>query len=98
MNIVNVEDSPLTRVISESVDPNSEQWFDSENIGMYMKSGFCYSDVKSFIPEVISMALVALWFRFNKHANINKEIKSKRISLIKEIMCLPDRFGYLLND
>jgi len=59
---------------------------------MYMKSGFCYSDVKSFIPEVISMALVALWFSFNKHANSNKEIKQKRVNLIKEIIALPEKF------
>jgi hypothetical protein len=40
-----------------------------------MKSGFCYSDVKSFIPEVIAMALVALWFSGHKNANLDKEIK-----------------------
>jgi len=98
MNVVNVEDSPLTRVINESADANQESWFDSENIGMYMKSGFCYSDVKSFIPEVISMALVALWFSFNKHTNLNKEIKQKRIGLISEILALPDRFNFLISD
>jgi len=27
-----------------------------------MKAGYCYCDVKSFIPEVVCMALVALWF------------------------------------
>jgi hypothetical protein len=73
---VNVEDSPLTRVISET--QQDSKWFDSENIGMYMKSGFCYSDVKSFIPEVISLALVALWFSGQKHGNLDKEIKQKR--------------------
>jgi hypothetical protein len=43
-----------------------------------MKSGFCYSDVKSFIPEVISMALVAIWFSGHKNANLDKEIKQRR--------------------
>jgi glutamine---fructose-6-phosphate transaminase (isomerizing) len=94
---VNVEDSPLTRVINEFADAQHESWYDSENIGMYMKSGFCYSDVKSFIPEVMSMALVALWFSFNKHANSNKEIKQKRINLIKEIIALPKRFEHALQ-
>ena len=75
MNVVNVEDSPLTRVISEN---NQDSWFENENIGMYMKSGFCYSDVKSFIPEVIAMALVALWFSGHKNANLDKEIKKRR--------------------
>jgi len=65
---------------------------------MYMKSGFCYSDTKSFIPEVISMALVALWFSAHKSANLDKEIKAKRQSLIREITALPDRFAYLLSD
>ena len=74
INVVNVEDSPLTRVISEF----NSTWYDSENIGMYMKSGFCYSDVKSFIPEIISMAIVALWFSANKHANLDKQAKLRR--------------------
>lgn len=56
---------------------------------MYMKSGFCYSDAKSFIPEVIAMALVALWFSVHKSANLDKVIKQKRIDLIKEITQLP---------
>jgi hypothetical protein len=57
-----------------------------------MKSGFCYSDAKSFIPEVIAMALVALWFSVHKSANLDKEIKLKRIGLIKEIQALPQKF------
>lgn len=40
-----------------------------------MKSGFCYSDVKTFIPEVIAMALVALWFSCNKTSAADKQIK-----------------------
>ena len=43
---------------------------------MYMKSGFCYSDVKSFIPEVISLALVSLWFSYHK---TNVADKAKRL-------------------
>ena len=51
-----------------------------------MKSSFCYSDVKSFIPEVISLALVSIWFSQHKTAAvINKESKAKREMLIKEI-------------
>jgi glucosamine 6-phosphate synthetase-like amidotransferase/phosphosugar isomerase protein len=98
MNVVNVEDSPLTRVISENSAQDSQSWFDSENIGMYMKSGFCYSDAKSFIPEVISMALVALWFSAHKSANHDKEIKLKRQQLIREITALPARFSHLLQN
>ena len=31
-----------------------------------MKAGYCYCDIKSFIPEVVCMALVALWFSDHK--------------------------------
>ena len=72
LNIVNIEDSPITRVIDEIVaekakkkaeepvvlydasDSDPESIEDAEatnkNIGLYQKSGHCYSDVKSFIP------------------------------------------------
>ena len=85
INVVNVEDSPITRVIQEveveddqpatqgrglmrsssgtfepmnlartgnyqSSMPNAQFFENDENIGFYMKSGFCYSDVKSFVP------------------------------------------------
>jgi hypothetical protein len=48
-----------------------------------MKSGFCFSDVKSFIPEVIAMTLVAIWFSGNKNSAQDKAIKAKRAALIK---------------
>lgn len=97
MNVVNCEDSPLTRVVSEQADVKNQEWLESENIGMFMKSGFCYSDVKSFIPEVISMALVALWFSHNKNPHV-KEIKQRREKLVSEIMALPGHFEHLLSD
>jgi len=84
INVVNVEDSPITRVIQEvefedtpnptqegrklmrndsgtiepismirsgtASIPNAQFFENDENIGFYMKTGFCYSDVKSFIP------------------------------------------------
>lgn len=64
LNVVNAEDSPITRVINE-MDLMSEAddiWFDNENIGMYMKAGYCHSDIKSFMVQVICLSLVALWF------------------------------------
>ena len=97
MNVVNSEDSPLTRVVNEQADQQNREWLESENIGMFMKSGYCYSDVKSFIPEVISMALVALWFSYNKNPHV-KEIKQRREKLIQEIVKLPGQFEYLLTD
>ena len=62
--------------VKEDID-----WFESENIGMYMKSGFCYSDVKSFIPEVICLALVALWFSHCKSTAKDKVMRDKREKL-----------------
>jgi fructoselysine-6-P-deglycase FrlB-like protein len=83
INVVNVEGSPLTKVISDLSESLQDQWFESESIGLFMKSGFCYSDVKSFIPEVIAMALVALWFSSNKSSTADKQIKLRRQSLVQ---------------
>ena len=84
INVVNVEDSAVTRVINE-LQEAGESWYDSENIGMYMKSGFCYSDVKRFMPEVISLALVSLWFSYHKTTAADKAKRSEREILVKEI-------------
>lgn len=53
-NVVNMENSPITRVIDEIIKEektdSSEDEYLEKNIGLYQKSGHCYSDVKSFIP------------------------------------------------
>lgn len=70
-NVVNMENSPITRVIDEIIkeekgsDSSEDNYFE-KNIGMYQKSGHCYSDVKSFIPQVVALSLVALWFSDKK--------------------------------
>lgn len=61
MNVVNVEDSPITKS------------GDGRDVGFYMKSGYCYCDIKSFIPQVVSMALVALWFSDHKAKKPNSK-------------------------
>lgn len=45
---------------------------------MYMKAGFCYSDVKYFVPMVIALALVSLWFSDKKSTVRDKAYKLKR--------------------
>jgi D-arabinose 5-phosphate isomerase GutQ len=67
INVVNVEDSAVTRVISEkghqhkrevqetfedsvTEDASSTLYEIEESIGMYTKLGFCYSDLKAFVP------------------------------------------------
>jgi hypothetical protein len=66
-----MENSPITRVIDEILkeekgEDSSEEDYIEKNIGLYMKTGHCYSDVKSFIPQVVCMSLVALWFSDKK--------------------------------
>jgi hypothetical protein len=70
MNVVNVEDSPITKV-GEKQAAGEEESSKERGIGFYMKSGYCYCDIKSFIPQVVSMALVALWFSDHKSKKPN---------------------------
>lgn len=132
INVVNVEDSPITKVIAEvthddepsapgerrlvrsdsgnldalklarmgssSTMPNAQFYENDENIGFYMKSGFCYSDAKSFIPQILAMALVSIWFSDKKTTVLDKEIKAKRKSLIRDIEMLPERINMTLTD
>ena len=56
-----------------------------------MKIGFCYSDIKSFIPEVIAMALASIWFSDKKTSVVDKLMKSRRQALIRDIELLPER-------
>ena len=72
MNVVNVEDSPITK-FTDYIQGEEEGGKD-RNIGFYMKSGYCYCDIKSFIPQVVSMTLVALWFSDHKAMKPNSKI------------------------
>lgn len=62
-NIVNVENSPITQAINQASEEqdkekplvlynssDDESEVVEKNIGIYQKSGHCYSDVKAFIP------------------------------------------------
>jgi len=75
-----VEDSPLTRVVPTM---NKMKGFTDDecasSIGMYIKSGFCYNDLKCFVPQILSMALISLWFSDKKNKTVNREAKEKRI-------------------
>lgn len=101
INIVNVEDSAITRVIPEkghglaridnadvcdSITEDGNTLYDiEESIGMYTKFGFCYSDFKAFVPQVISLALAALWFSDAKTTAVDKDVLKLRQAMIKEI-------------
>lgn len=71
INVVNVEDSPITKVTDYMT--GEEEGTKERNIGFYMKTGYCYCDIKSFIPQVVSMALVALWFSDHKAKKPNSK-------------------------
>lgn len=70
-------------------DGSSTLYDIEESIGMYTKFGFCYSDFKAFVPQVISMALTALWFSDAKTTAVDKDRVKQRQILIKDIsgMC-----------
>ena len=63
-----------------------------------MKTGFCYSDVKCFVPQVLAMALVSLWFSDKKTTILDRETKNRRKALIRDIEMLPERVNMTLTD
>ena len=63
-----------------------------------MKSGFCYSDVKSFNAQVLALTLIALWFSDKKTTVLDKDIKKKRKALIKDMEELSARIRPTLED
>ena len=70
-NIVNVEDSPIAHILEQL---NDEEDDEAKNIGMYMKAGYCYCDVKSFIPQIVCVTLLALWFSYHKDKGQNSTL------------------------
>jgi glucosamine 6-phosphate synthetase-like amidotransferase/phosphosugar isomerase protein len=63
-----------------------------------MKSGFCYSDVKCFVAQILALALVAIWFSDKKTTVLDKAIKKKRKALIKDMEELTSRVRPTLED
>lgn len=64
---------------------------------MYSKCGYCYTDMKTFIPQVVCVALVAIWFSHNKLSTQSalgftleekKAIIEERKKLVHDIGCL----------
>ena len=112
-NIVNTENSPITRIIdelrkemdedekkaeadkpqvlfdlddSDDADSQGKDEFVDKNIGLYQKSGHCYSDIKCFIPQVICLAMVALWFSDKKQGMMSMNDKQKVIESRKDLV------------
>ena len=59
-----------------------------------MKAGHCYSDVKSFIPQIVCLALVAVWFSDQKMKQANLSTESKKPILERRKAIVSD-IGYL---
>lgn len=57
-----MKDEKQQVLYNSSDEEDFKEPFYDKNIGIYMKSGHCYSDIKSFIPQIVCLALVALWF------------------------------------
>lgn len=60
------KDSPTVLYDASDDEDSSEYVQANKNIGLYQKTGHCYSDIKSFIPQIVSIILVGLWFSDNK--------------------------------
>lgn len=48
--LIKKQSSSSQNVLFNASDEDSEEEIVDKNIGLYQKSGHCYSDVKSFIP------------------------------------------------
>ena len=71
---------------SATLAQQNAHWHENdENIGFYLKAGFCYSDVKSFVPSVLALAQIAVWFSDKKTTVLDKELKQRRKDIITQI-------------
>ena len=78
----------------DSSEEEDTKVFHEKNIGMYMKSGHCYSDIKSFLPQIVCLCLVSLWFSDHKmrQASLSTDQKKPIIDMRKAIVT---DIGYL---
>ncbi len=90
-------------VLYDSSDEEEQTLFTDKNIGFYQKSGHCYSDVKSFIPQVVCMTLVSLWFSDKKQSQQiqskgqKQDILQKRKQLVNDLGLLSLRMRQTLQ-
>lgn len=77
-------------------DGDSEEFTD-KNIGMYMKAGYCYTDFKTYIPEVVCLTMVAIWFshcKMSTQSNMNYSLAEKK-AIIEDRKSLVHDIGTL---
>lgn len=84
-------------------EDSSEFSLTNKNIGLYQKTGHCYSDIKSFIPQIVAVILAALWFSDNKQQQNLTDLETKkhtteiRKQLISDIGYLSLRLKHTLQ-
>lgn len=87
----------------DNLSSDDDEAFQEKNIGMYQKSGHCHSDFKSFVPQVVCLAMVALWFSAKKLGledmsyERKKKIIQKRKDLVEDIGHLGLRMKHSLQ-
>mmetsp|Transcript_24078 Transcript_24078/g.18361 ORF Transcript_24078/g.18361 Transcript_24078/m.18361 type:complete len:84 (+) Transcript_24078:1404-1655(+) len=72
--------------------------YSCKNVGLYMKAGYCNCDIKPFVPTVVCLALVGLWFSDHKNKTGNKVAKKQRKLIISELEMLSLRMKYSLSE
>lgn len=82
---------------SDEDNDDQEEDFQDKNIGMYTKSGYCYTDMKTFIPQVVCLSLVALWFSNNKmQTNASQKMSlDEKKAIIEDRKKIVQDIGYL---
>lgn len=79
---------------SDDSDSQLDLQLGNRNIGLYTKTGYCYSDIKSFLPQVVSLILVAIWFSDNKQQHNTSDLDQKKRAKEERQQLISD-IGYL---
>ena len=73
---------------------------------MYTKCGYCYTDLKSYIPQVVCLTMVALWFshcKMSTNTSMKYSLEEKkaiiedRKTMVHDIGCLSLSMKYALQ-
>lgn len=92
--LIKKQNSSSQNILFNASDEDSEEDIVDKNIGLYQKSGHCYSDVKSFIPQVVCLALIAIWFS-DKKQNQSIQSTQQRAQIQDQRKQLIQDIGYL---
>lgn len=102
------QDKDKQRVLfnADSDEDENDDKFQDKNIGMYTKCGYCYTDLKSYIPQVVCLTMVALWFshcKMSTNTSMKYSLEEKkaiiedRKTMVHDIGCLSLSMKYALQ-